>query len=102
MKRFFNFYGAILIFLLMWLGTMSAHYYYMEKKTQHEAEEHGQVWNREDFHDEWLSDTFENHQSEYAQLFFQTLLVVGLGNYLMKKQEADIREAVAKELDSRK
>lgn len=98
----FRKYGAIVIFLIMWLGSMAAHYHYMEIKTKEEAQTHQQEWTREDFHNEWLSDTFENHQSEYAQLFFQTLLVIGLGSYLMQKQEEDIKKAVKEALDERK
>lgn len=82
----------------MWLISATAHYTFFMQKERQEAEMHQVEFNQSEANTAWLSDTFENHQSEYAQLFFQTLLVIALGNYLMKKQEADIREAVRKEL----
>jgi hypothetical protein len=36
------------------------------------------------------AEYFENHQSEYAQLFFQALLLGALGTYLFKKEKDDI------------
>lgn len=100
MKKIFSWYGAIILFLLLALGTGYGHYQFLKVKTQNEAVAHNQEWSEKEFQEEWLSDTFENHQSEYAQLFLQTLIVIGLSNYLMKKQEDDIRQAVRKELDN--
>ena len=88
-------WGAVYIFFAMWMGTGAAHYHYMHEKTKHEAEQHGQAFSEEEFKNEWLSDSFENHQSEYAQLFFQSLLVIGFAHVVFKKEVEDVEEIKA-------
>lgn len=89
-------WGVVYIFLVMWLGSMVVHYNELAAKSQNEAAEHSQEWSHSDFVTEFLSDTFENHQSEYAQLFFQTLLVVGYASVIFKKEKEDTVRQEAK------
>jgi hypothetical protein len=96
--RHFRRWGVVYIFFIMWMATGVVHYHYLGEKLKAEAEEQGFIYHEPDRKTEWLSDTFENHQSEYAQLFFQTLLVVGFAKVLFQKETED-RERIERKID---
>ncbi len=92
-------FGAVLIFFLLWVGMGAAHYHFLQKKVENEAAAHNQPYSEKEFKTEWLADSFENHQSEYAQLFFQTLFIIALARWFMYKEEEDADEIKAELAD---
>jgi hypothetical protein len=80
----------------MWVATMGLHFKYMHEKVELEAAAHQQPFSESEFRTEWLSDTFENHQSEYAQLFFQSLFVVAMASVWFRKQQEELARIEAK------
>jgi hypothetical protein len=95
-SRFFRWYGALLILLVMWVGTSLLYWTHLRDEVKHQAEEHGQAFDEDEFRSQYWAGYFENHQSEYAQLFFQGLLIGALGSYLFKKEKEDILRIEAK------
>lgn len=91
-SKFLRRWGAVLIFLVMWLASMGFHYHYARVAAHEEAEQHHVVYTESEFRHAWFRDIFENHQSEYAQLFFQGLLVVGFAHALFRKSVEDLEE----------
>jgi hypothetical protein len=88
--KFFKWYGVLVIFAVMWLGTSFAYWTTLRDRMVHEAEEHGQEFKEDEFRTEYWAGYFENHQSEYAQLFFQALFIGAMGVVLFKKEKEDI------------
>lgn len=98
MRRFLMWYGAVLIFLLMWIGSSIVFWHYDRQHEMDEAQKFcelqgqpaSECFEESDFRTRYWAEYFENHQSEYAQLFFQALLLGALGSYLFKKEKDDL------------
>jgi hypothetical protein len=90
MKRFITWYGVLVIFLAMWLGTSFVYWNQLRDQAVHEAQQHQQPFDESEFRTEYWAGYFENHQSEYAQLFFQALLIGALGTYIFKKEKEEL------------
>lgn len=90
MKRFFNWYGVLVIFAVMWLGTTMAYRATLRDQVAAEARQHNTEFSEADFNAEFWAGYFENHQSEYAQLFFQGLFIAAMGATLFKKEKEDL------------
>ena len=88
--KFFRWYGVLVIFAVMWLGTSMVYWSQLRDQAVHEAQEHGQEFKEDEFRTEFWAGFFENHQSEYAQLFFQGLFIGAMGVVLFKKEKEDI------------
>ncbi len=104
MSRFLKWYGAILIFLVMWVGSSFLFWHYDRQHEMNEAKQFCELQGRpasecfeeSDFRTRYLAEYFENHQSEYAQLFFQALLLGALGSLLFKKEKDELLRIEAK------
>lgn len=71
-----------------------------EGNNQDACNEYGQ-YDESQFRTEFWRDAFENHQSEYAQLFFQGLVLVALVNVLAKRESENTKDDVREVLDER-
>lgn len=94
MKRTLQRYAFLGIFFVMWMIMGFLHYTNGRDAAIHEARSHHEKYVEDEFRTEWFRDTFENHQSEYAQLFFQGLILVALADKLAKKGEEKLDEVL--------
>jgi hypothetical protein len=76
MKRHFQYWGALYILAVLFIGSIAAQYIFQVVRG------HGNI-------NQFLSAIFENWQSEWAQLFVQALLIQGLGHLLYRKEMED-------------
>lgn len=85
MLRHFQYWGALYILALLFLGSLLGQYVYQV------------VIGREAFH-QFMASTLENWQSEWIQLFVQALLIQGLGHFVYRKEKED-QEIIERKLD---
>jgi|SRR5687767_3616022 len=98
MVRFLKWYSALFIFLVMWIGSSLLFWHFDRQHELNEAEQFcelqqqpvSECFEEREFRTRYWAEYFENHQSEYAQLFFQALLLGALGTYLFKKEKDDL------------
>lgn len=98
MRRFLHWYAALFIFLLMWIGSSLLFWHYDRQHEMNEGRQFcelqgkpaSECFKESEFRTRFWAEFFENHQSEYAQLFFQALLLGALGTYLFKKEKDDL------------
>lgn len=76
MKRHLQYWGALYILALLFIGSIAAQYLFQV------------VLGQEDMH-KFFASIFENWQSEWAQLFVQALLIQALGHVLYRKELED-------------
>ncbi len=88
--RLLRWYGVIVVFLVMWVGSSFIYWSQLRDQVKQDAQEHGQEYKEDEFRTEYWAGYFENHQSEYAQLFFQALLIGALGAFLFKKEKEEV------------
>ncbi|HEX2040359.1 MAG TPA: hypothetical protein VHF47_11585 [Acidimicrobiales bacterium] len=98
MIRFLKWYAAIVIFLVMWVASSFVFWHFDRQQEMNEAEQFCELqgqpvsacFEESEFRTRYWAEYFENHQSEYAQLFFQALFIGALGSYLFKKEKDEI------------
>lgn len=90
MRRHLQYWGALYILALLFVGSLIGQYVY-------------QVMIGNEDHAKFFSAVFENWQSEWIQLFVQALLIQGLGHILYRKEAEDQErmEQMLKEILSR-
>lgn len=96
MKEYLKRWGAAYILFALWVTSWTLHYHTKYRVEVSEAKEHGQSFEHGDFVLEWLSESFENLSSEWAQLFVQVVIVVGAAALLFKKSKEDADRIEAK------
>jgi hypothetical protein len=104
MRRFLHWYAAILIFLVMWIVSSFAFWHFDRQHEMNEAQQlcelqgkpASECFEERAFRTRYLAEYFENHQSEYAQLFFQALLIGAMGSVLFKKEKEELLRIEAK------
>ena len=86
MKKHFQYWGALYILVLLFVGSFVGQFIY-------------QVMLGKDDVIQFLAAVFENWQSEWIQLFVQALLIQALGHVLYKKEKED-QERIERKLDN--
>ncbi len=94
--RFFRRWGAIVILVIMWAASTFGFWYFERQVEQHDAEDHQTEFSEDEFRDRFWAGTFENLQSEWAQLAVQGGLFIGAGAYVFLKQKEDIKRLETK------
>lgn len=85
MTRHFQYWGALYILFVLFVGSLIAQFVY-------------QVVLAGESSNQFFSAVFENWQSEWIQLFVQALLIQGLGHVLYRKETED-QERMERKLD---
>ena len=104
MRRLLHWYAAIIIFFVMWAVSTVLFWHFDRQHEMNEAQQFCELqqqpasacFEESEFRTRFWAENFENHQSEYAQLFFQALLLGALGSYLFKKEKDDLLRIEAK------
>ena len=85
-------YLLLLLFLGSWIGQLIAQLSEFTSTQQ----QHGQPFTWTEFWPNFLQSTFENWQSEWLQLIFQAILLLGAKHWLFKVDAEDLERIEAK------
>jgi len=92
-------WGAAYIMAALFLASLTAQFITTVIDVGNEAREHGAEFTMSDFWPRFLSAVFENWQSEWLQLVFQAVILLGLKHQLFKADAKDM-EHVQRDLDA--
>lgn len=81
-------YLMLALFLTSWLGQFIAQMI----EFGNEAREHGQAFTMSEYWPAFLAATFENWQSEWLQLAFQAVVLLGMKHVMFKADAIDTEE----------
>lgn len=89
-------WGAVYILVLLFVGSWLGQFFTQMAEFTSTQQQHGQpfVWG-EYLHD-FFASTFENWQSEWLQLIFQAILLLGAKHWLFKVDAEDLERIEAK------
>lgn len=96
MKKHLMWFGGAYLLLAMTIVSAVFFWHYHREVKISEAEEHNQPFVEEDFRNSYWNGFWENHQSEYAQLFFDFMIMGALANLIARKHQAEAIRLEAK------
>jgi hypothetical protein len=85
-------WGAVYLMLVLFLTSWVAHFFTQMIAFGDEARSHGEAFHMNEYLPEFFASTFENWQSEWLQLFFQAIVLLGLKHVLFKADAADMEQ----------
>ncbi|MNQ83305.1 hypothetical protein D3C85_983810 [compost metagenome] len=86
---FFRNWGAVFILVAFFLVSWAGQFANQMAVQRQESEQHGQVFEIDEFWPQFWASTFENWQSEWLQLATQALLISGFAAVLFRKQDEE-------------
>lgn len=92
-------WGAVWILLVLFVGSWIGQFYTMLAEFRSEQREHGEPFVWGDFYDSFWAATFENWQSEWFQLIFQAILLLGAKHWLFQADAEDM-ERIERKVDA--
>jgi hypothetical protein len=95
LKRWGGIYLLAALFVASWIGQFIS----MLVELGDQARQHGQSFSMSEFWPQFWSATFENWQSEWLQLVFQGVVLLGMKHVLFKADAEDM-EQVQSDLDA--
>jgi hypothetical protein len=95
LRRWGAVYLLVLLFLGSWLGQLLTQL--AEFRSEQRTHDEPFVWN--DFWHQFFASTFENWQSEWLQLVFQAILLLGAKHWLFQADAEDL-ERLEKKVDA--
>lgn len=107
-NTFWRRWTAVIILFIFFLGSWGGQFVSQLQVSKQEAEMHGQQFSMNEFWPEFWQSTLENWQSEWLQLFAQGVLIVGLSEYIFRKQDEEhyktqlMIENLKKQIDAKK
>ena len=84
--------GAAYIMFVLFLGSWIGQFIAQIIDVGNEARAHGQSFSMSEFWPQFLQATFENWQSEWLQLAFQAVVLLGLKHVLFKADAHDMEQ----------
>jgi hypothetical protein len=84
-NTFWRRWAAFFILLALFFGSWGAQFASQLQVERHEAEQHGQQFQMEEFWPKFWQSTTENWQSEWLQLATQALLIAGYAEFVFRK-----------------
>ena len=94
-KRWGAAYLLLALFVASWVGQLV----FMLVEIGNEARQHGQAFTMNEFWPRFFSATFENWQSEWLQLVFQAILLLGAKHWIFQVDAEDM-ERMEKKVDA--
>ena len=98
MKHIRN-WGAVYILVLLFAGSWIGQWFTMLSTFRSEQRTHGEPFKWADFWPEFWASTLENWQSEWFQLIFQAILLLGAKHWLFKADAEDM-ERLERKVDA--
>jgi len=92
-------WGAVYVLLLLFLGSWAGQFLTQLIHVRSELSTHNQDFAWAEFWPPFFSTTFENWQSEWLQLIFQAILLLGAKHWLFQVDAEDM-ERLEKKIDS--
>ncbi len=91
-------WGAVYVLLILFIGSWLGQFFTQLAEFRNEQAAHASEFAWSDFWPAFLSSTFENWQSEWLQLVFQAILLLG-AKHLLFKVDAEDEERMERKLD---
>ncbi|GFG52244.1 hypothetical protein CQY20_06460 [Mycolicibacterium agri] len=94
--KHFRRWGAVYVLLLLFVGSWLGQFFAMLAEFRSDQQAHGQPFIWSEYWSTFLGATFENWQSEWLQLVFQAILLLGAKHWLFKVDAEDMERIEAK------
>ena len=94
--RHFRRWGAVYLLLLLFLGSGLGHFLTQLTEFRHEQASHGEAFTWAAYWPDFWASTFENWQSQWLQLIFQAILLLGAKHWLFQVDAEDMERLEAK------
>jgi hypothetical protein len=92
-------WGAVYVLLALFAGSWVGQFFAQMAQFRSEQQSHGEPFVWGDYWADFLSATLENWQSEWFQLIFQAILLLGAKHWLFQVDAEDM-ERLEKKIDS--
>lgn len=99
MKTHLRRWGAVYVLLLLFMGSWLGQFFTQLVEFRSEEQAHGQSFSWSDYLAAFFSSTFENWQSEWFQLVFQAILLLG-AKHLIFQADAEDLERLERKVDA--
>jgi disulfide bond formation protein DsbB len=94
--KHFRRWGAVYVLLLLFLGSWLGQFFAQLSEFRSEQSTHQEPFAWSDFLAQFWASTFENWQSEWFQLIFQAILLLGAKHWIFKVDAEDMERIEAK------
>ncbi len=98
MKRHLRYWGAVWLLLALWLGSWVGQGVFQWSEYVSTQQEHSATIQVSQFIAEFMAATLENWQSEWLQLIYQAIFLLGF-KHLFFKVDAEDLERIEQKLD---
>ena len=88
--RHFRRWGAVYVLLVLFLGSWLGQFVAQLAEFRADQSTHGEAFLWSDFLTQFLASTLENWQSEWFQLIFQAILLLGAKHWLFQVDAEDM------------
>jgi hypothetical protein len=89
-------WGAVYLLLLLFVGSWLGQFVTQMAEFTSTQQQHGQPFQWGEYMHEFFAATFENWQSEWLQLIFQAILLLGAKHWIFKADAEDLERIEAK------
>jgi hypothetical protein len=89
-------WGAVYVLVLLFAGSWAGHFVTQLAEYTSTQQAHGQPFEWGGYFQEFFASTFENWQSEWLQLVFQAILLLGAKHLIFKVDAEDLERIEAK------
>lgn len=89
-------WGAVYVLLLLFIGSWAGQFFAQLAEFRSDQSAHGQPFVWGDYLTSFLASTFENWQSEWLQLVFQAVLLLGAKHLIFRVDAEDMERLEAK------
>jgi disulfide bond formation protein DsbB len=83
-------WGAVYILLLLFIGSWLGQFFAQLAEFRADQRTHHEPFSWSDFLTQFAASTFENWQSEWFQLIFQAILLLGMKHWLFQVDAVDM------------
>ena len=98
MKRHFRYWGAVWLLVALWLGSWIGQGVFQWSEYVSTQQDHNAPIQISEFVAEFMSATLENWQSEWLQLIYQAIFILGFKHMFFKIDAEDL-ERIEQKLD---
>jgi len=89
-------WGAVYVLVLLFAGSWAGHFVTQLAEYASTQQAHGQPFEWGGYFQDFFASTFENWQSEWLQLVFQAILLLGAKHLIFKVDAEDLERIEAK------
>lgn len=89
-------WGAVYVLAVLFIGSFLGQFFTQLSEFRSEQEQHGQAFVWADYYAAFFAATFENWQSEWLQLVFQAILLLGAKHLIFRVDAEDMERLEAK------